>query len=493
MHSHNTFKMERQFYILYVLFFYFVSTSSGFAKIKLPAIVSSNMVLQRNTTVTLWGWANAHEAVTISASWLNTPVALKANKTGYWSTEVVTTHSKQTQTISITDSTTTTVLKNILFGEVWLCSGQSNMYQPLKGYPGQPTFGGPEAIIEARNPNLRLFSVHKRGAKSPLKDVKAYTPWQEASSQNTAHFSAVAYFFGQQLQHTLDVPVGIIHSSWGGSTIEAWMSTTALKAHQTIEIPNFDISKIANHTPTALFNAMIHPLLHYNIKGMLWYQGESNREAPNAYMTLFPALVKDWRMRWQLGDFPFYYVQIAPYNYNADAAFQTVENTAFMREAQLKCLDLIPNSGIAITMDIGAKDYIHPPRKKEVAQRLLANALHLTYGYETVDYATPRFKMAERKTNGLVLKFENAAHGLYAPNTLNDFEIAGADKVFYPATAEIINRKQLFVKSPKVKKPVAVRYAWKNWVKGSLFTTGLLPLSSFRTDDWTHATRAKTD
>ena len=199
--------------------------------------------------------------------------------------------------------------------------------------------------------------------------------------------------------------------------------------------------------------------------------------------------LKDWRTRWDIGDFPFYYVQIAPYLYEDNDVFQTVENSSFIRESQLQCLDLIPNSGIAITMDIGDNQSIHPPKKKEVADRLLFNALNQTYGYKAIDYAGPIYDSLEVKDSAIVLKFKNAETGLYAYDGLAGFEIAGDDKVFYPASAKIVQRKNVLVISDKVLNPVAVRYAWCNWVTGTLFDTNLLPASSFRTDQWDDATQ----
>jgi sialate O-acetylesterase len=236
---------------------------------------------------------------------------------------------------------------------------------------------------------------------------------------------------------------------------------------------------------------MINPLIPYTIKGVLWYQGESNRKEPELYKKLFPTMVKDWRTRWAIGDFPFYYVQIAPFSYGNNDAFQTVENTAFMREVQLQCLDLIPNSGIAITMDVGEENYIHPPKKKEVADRLLFNALNQTYGYKNIDNAAPIYESLAIKDQGIALLFKNAETGLYSYDTLNGFEIAGDDKVFHPANAKIMNKKNVFVSSDKVPNPVAVRYAWRNWVMGTLYDTNLLPASSFRTDTWNDATQIK--
>lgn len=463
------------------------------AEIKLPAVVASNMVLQRNTTVVLWGWAEPKEKISIQTSWLGEAIQVQADNEGNWRTEVKTTNSKETQGIKLTSTSSVVTLDNILFGEVWLCSGQSNMQQPMEGYRGQPTFGSLMASATSSNPNLRLFSVERIGAETPLKEINRFSGWEEASPANVPKFSAVAYFYGQQLQKILDCSVGLIHTSYGGSRVEAWMSKEVLRSYQTITITEEGVQKRPQGTQTALFNAMINPLIPYTIKGALWYQGESNRLAPETYKTLFTAMVKDWRSRWQIGDFPFYFVQIAPYIYGGNEGFQKAENSAFIREAQLACVDLIPNSGIAITMDLGEENYIHPPKKKEVADRLLLNALHQTYGYTTMDYGSPVYDASEVKEDGLLLSFTNAENGLYAFKGLEGFEIAGADKVFYPANAKIVSGKNVLVQSDKVPEPVAVRYAWRNWVKGTLYDTNLLPASSFRTDDWTDATKSKNE
>jgi sialate O-acetylesterase len=461
------------------------------AEVKLPAIVSSNMVLQRNTSIVLWGWANAKEKFTIKTSWLNESMNIQADKEGNWRIEVKTTNSKEPQTIKLHNETSNIILENVLFGEVWLCSGQSNMEMQIKGNQGQPIFGSNMAIVKGNNPNLRLFTVDRLGSKVPLKDIEKYTGWQQASPNNVSTFSAVAYFFGQQLQEFLDCPVGMIHTSWGGSKIEAWISNDVMTTFKNVGLDNVDITKNTNFIPTALFNAMINPLIPYTIKGALWYQGEANRKDPENYKKLFPAMVKDWRTRWEIGDFPFYYVQIAPFLYKNNDVFQSVDNSAFMREAQLQCSSIIPNSGIAITMDIGDENTIHPPKKKEVADRLLLNALTQTYSYKAIDGASPMYESHELKDGGMLLKFKNAETGLYAYEELTGFEIAAEDKVFYPAKAKIVNGKNVLVQSDKVPNPVAVRYAWRNWVTGTLYDTNLLPASSFRTDNWDDATLKK--
>lgn len=476
------------------IFLAIVLNLTGFslkAQIKLPEIVSSNMVLQRNTTINIWGWAAPNEKITIKTSWKREEIHVIANNDGTWKVEIATTNSKEPQSISLKSKTSDITLQNILFGEVWLCSGQSNMEMPVKGFNGQPTFGAAQAIMHANNSNLRLFSVERNASKKALDALKKTNGWEIASPETVANFSAVAYFFGQQLQEILDVPVGLIQTSWGGSSVEAWTSKEVLREFQTVDLEKVDISNKPNIIPTVLFNAMIHPIISFTIKGALWYQGENNRGKPEEYKKLFPAMVKDWRARWNQGDFPFYYTQIAPFNYGGNHQFEISKNSAFMREAQLDCLELIPNSGIAITLDLGDATSIHPPKKKEVADRLLMNALNQTYGMKAVKYLSPIYKSLEIKNNQIELTFKNIDLGLYAFDTLKDFEIAGEDKVFYPAEAKIVNRKFVHVSSEKVPNPVAVRYAWRNFVQASLFDNVLLPLSSFRTDEWNDATNAE--
>lgn len=479
--------MKKYFTIIITILLNLTVVFSVNSQIKLPAIVSSDMVLQRNTTINLWGWAAPSEKITIKTSWIEKEIAITAKKDGTWKVEVATNDSKMPQTVSIKSKTSNIFLDNILFGEVWLCSGQSNMEMPLKGFLGQPIIGSSSAIMHANNPNLRLFKVERIGSKTPLYDLEKNKAWAKATPETVANFSAVAYFFGQQLQEILEVPVGLIQTSWGGSFVEAWMSNESLSEFQTINLADFNEDSKPNKTQTVLFNAMIHPLINYKIKGAIWYQGEANRLDPEGYKKLFPAMVKDWRTRWNVGEFPFYYVQIAPFNYGNNQMVDAPKNSAFIREAQLECLDLIPNSGMVVTLDIGDAISIHPPKKKEVTERLLMNALNQTYGMKAVKYKSPTFDSQEIKDKSILLKFKNIELGLYTFDTLKDFEIAGNDKVFYPANAKIVERKFIEVTSEKVLNPVAVRYAWRNFVEGSLFDNNLLPLSSFRTDTWNDA------
>ncbi|MFZ4670776.1 MAG: sialate O-acetylesterase [Flavobacterium sp.] len=465
--------------LAFQMFFLFYCNTATFAKIKLPSIIASNMVLQRNTTVKIWGWANPSEKITIKTSWISEALKVTTPDNGRWEIAIKTTLSKEPQTIQLKSSESTINIENIVFGEVWICSGQSNMRMPLKGYTGQPTFDGNSSIATAKNINLRLFSITENGSPNPLDSVSNYKKWSVSSPETVKDFSAVAYFYGKQLQEILDVPVGLIMTSWGGTRIQPWMSKEAVA-------PFLDVNKVKKDTtdkykriPSAIFNAMINPITSYTIKGALWYQGETNRDEPNIYQKLLPEMVKDWRKEWNIGDFPFYYVQIAPNKYIDKS------NSQYLREAQLKVLEVIPNSGMAVLSDIGSDATIHPPRKKEVAERLLFLALNKTYGMKDVDCTGPIYKSMSEKEGALLLSFDAAETGIFSPETeLSNFEIAGEDKIFYPAKAEIIAHKQLKVSSLDVKVPVAVRYGWKNWFVGTLYDNNMLPASSFRTDDW---------
>lgn len=483
----NTLKIVQLLLIVLLL-----QTSVAIAEIKLPAVISSNMVLQRNTEVSLWGWADVDEVITIKTSWQSKALKTQANERGKWSVKVLTTNSKETQSIELKSKSSQITLDNILFGEVWICSGQSNMEMPMKGFSAQPTYGSLQSIAKSQNQNIRLFTVKRNVSTNIKNDVDSCVIWQASSPEVVANFSAVAYFFGEQLQEVLDVPVGLIFTSWGGSSVQAWMSEEVVAKYEKNRPQKLDLKKSPQKFPTALYNAMIHPLIPFTIKGAIWYQGESNRHEPERYSTLFSEMVKDWRKRWELGDFPFYYVQVAPFPYGSNRnIYEAPGNSAFLREAQLNSLDIIPNSAMAVAMDLGDEDWIHPPRKKEVADRLLYCALSQTYGYTSIESKSPIYDSHTVKDGHIELKFKNAENGLYAYDGLHDFEIAGEDRLFYPAKAEIVNRFSVVVESDKVPNPVAVRYGWSNWTLGSLFGTNLLPVSSFRTDAWDDATRKK--
>jgi len=280
------------------------------------------------------------------------------------------------------------------------------------------------------------------------------------------------------LQEGLDVRVGLISSRAGGTAAEAWTNKKTL--NEGFPVFNSKINKTSNYgrsTPTALYNAMIHPLIPFAIKGVIWYQGETNRKNPEQYAKLLPALIKSWREDWGLGEFPFYFVQIAPFEYGET-------NSAFLREAQLKTMLSTPNTGMAVTLDIGDEFCIHPPIKKEVGERLGYWALAKTYGMKGIQFSGPVYKSMMIQKDSVYLNFDDASDGLCSfDKQLKDFTIAGSDKIFRKANATI-NKGRLVVWSDSVVSPIAVRYAWKNYVQGSLYNVAGLPASSFRTDDW---------
>ena len=464
---------------IFISIFLLFNCNTSYAKIKLPSIIASNMVLQRNTQVKIWGWATSGEKITVKTSWISETLKVTTPENGRWEISIKTTLSKEPQTIQLKSNESNINLENILFGEVWICSGQSNMRMPLKGYTGQPTFDGNLSVATSKNTNLRLFSISENGSPTPLDSVSNSKKWDSASPENVKDFSAVAYFYGKQLQEILDVPVGLVMTSWGGTRIQPWISKEAVAPFLDVNKVKKDTTEKYKRIPSAIFNAMINPITSYTIKGAIWYQGETNRDEPKMYQKLLPEMVKDWRKQWNIGDFPFYYVQIAPNKYIDKS------NSQYLREAQLKALDIIPNSGMAILSDIGSDATIHPPRKKQVAERLLFIALNKTYGMKDVDCTGPVYKSMTEKEGALLLSFDAAETGIFSPEAeVSCFEIAGADKVFYPAKAEIINHKQLKVSSLDVKVPVAVRYGWYNWFEGTLYDNNMLPASSFRTDDW---------
>ncbi|GAB3653810.1 sialate O-acetylesterase [Echinicola sediminis] len=455
------------------------------AEVKLPAIFSDNMILQQQMEAPIWGWADAGAEVSIVTSWDGKTYSALANKEGEWNTKLATPEAGGPYTITISDGDEVK-LENVLIGEVWLCSGQSNMEMPLKGFSAQPVIGGNEAIVNSRNPSIRLITVPRKSTVEQVKDFEGQ--WEEAKPSTSSNFSATAWFFGTQLQKVLDVPVGLIHVSYGGSNIEAWMSEAMLSDFKDeIKIPSKqkDIGE-PNRTATALFNGMLSPVVGYGIKGSIWYQGESNYDRPDQYEKLMVKMVEEWRKLWGIGEFPFYYCQIAPFNYGMFHPTEVIEknNSAYLRDAQRKAATRIPNSGMAVLMDIGEKDNIHPADKRAGGHRLAYLALAKTYGVEGFEYTSPEFKDMEIKGGTVTVAFDHVPNGITSyGKEVSSFEIAGKDKRFYPATV-VLRRKSVLLSSPQVEKPVAIRYAFKDFTEGEIFGTGGLPLSSFRTDDW---------
>ena len=451
------------------------SATVTFAQLQLPSFFGDHMVLQQTDNVSIWGKDIPNSKITINGSWGEESSAV-TDKNGRWKLKISTPSYGGPYTLNIKGSNELT-FKNVMIGEVWLCSGQSNMEMPVKGFKNQPINNSGETILHSKNNQIRLFTVKRAASMEPLENVEGR--WAEATPSSVRDFSATAYFFGKKLHSLLNIPIGLIHTSWGGSSVEAWMDKETLSEYKSIELPQKLPKGAPQRTPTLLYNAMINPLVGYGIKGAIWYQGESNRNRAKEYRQLFPAMIKTWREKWEQDAFPFYFVQIAPYGYNDG-------NAGFVREAQLYTMQTVENTGMAVTMDIGDCDFIHPREKKLVGDRLALWALSQDYGLEEIAYSGPVYQKIEEIKDGRVkLSFNYTANGLSSYGSpLTGFEVAGADKVFHPANAKINGDMSLSVWSSQVSEPVAVRYAFKNCEAGSLFNTARLPASSFRTDTW---------
>lgn len=666
--------------ILFSLLFCILLNLQAQTKIELPSIFSDNMVLQQKSDVNFWGKAEANLNVTLTGSW-GEQTKSEVKSDGTFALKLKTPKAGGPYTVSLQIGDNTITYRNVLIGEVWICSGQSNMEMPLMGWPPASLIdGSDEAIKNANNDNIRLFTVTR--AISVKKEDNCTGNWDMMTSTTAANFSATAFFFGTKLYNELKVPIGLIHTSWGGTPAEAWTDadhlqqlgdfntiiedvknseseyaeyTKWLNAHRIIDVRNTDIEtrwqnlncdddsvsnvnfddsnwrimklpggweasevgtfdgiiwyrkkiqipdtwinqdlvlnlgpiddcdrtfvngklvgayekdgfwqtdriykvakelvksnelvisvrvtdtqgggglwgvpeklnlqlestketvslvgewkylpvaeyreqkfyvfgvdknnfydkpklkfELSPYSPTTLYNAMINPIVPYNIKGAIWYQGEANTGNPKQYQKLFPMMIQSWRDNWQLGDFPFYYVQIAPYNYGS----QTISE--LLREAQFKSLS-VKNSGMVVTLDIGNPNDIHPSNKKDVGERLAFWALAKTYN-KKVNYSGPVYKSMKVEKDKIKLTFDFAKSGLVLKelNGESNFMIAGSDKVFKKAKIKIDGNK-LIVFSDEVKNPVAVRYAFTNISEATLFNKFGLPSSSFRTDDW---------
>jgi sialate O-acetylesterase len=450
------------------------------AAIRLPALIGNNMVLQQNSLIKVWGWADAGETVTMRASWQTDSLVAITDSSGNWFTTIKTPEAGGPYTMMLSGHDDTVSIENIMMGEVWVCSGQSNMEFTMRGLGGWSNYKPEirEEVTKGDFSDVRLFTLQKDTSAVPLTDCKGN--WLTADTTTVNDFSATAWFFGSELNKKLGVPVGLIVAAWGGTPAEVWtpLESIRVEAGLGFYLNHFNGSEWWPGTPGVLYNAMIHPLLNYNIKGVIWYQGESNRLDASLYTALMNTLITSWRRNWGLGDFPFYYVQIAPYS-DPEAY-----SGALLREAQLKCLS-IPNTGMAVTLDIADNiNDVHPKNKLDVGKRLASWAINKTYGEKTSSFSGPVFQEMKIAGNAIVLSFQYTDGGLKLRHSKqNNFIIAGENRVFYPAKVNI-EGKSLIVSSSRVKKPVTVRYAFTNTSEATLFNGAGLPASSFRTDNW---------
>jgi sialate O-acetylesterase len=471
------------------------------ADVKLHPLFTDNMVLQREADVPVWGTADPGQMVIVKLEVEggnpDTPAAATADRDGRWKAMVSTRMkpgSNHRLTVTDKDGKELVTLKNVAVGEVWVCSGQSNMEWAVD-WSGEAE----KVKAGAKNPNLRLFTVKKRTATAPITDMNDlghFTKWVECSPETVGPFSATAYHFGSHLQKALGVPVGLIHTSWGGTPAEAWTSTEALKAVPELayyadkakaaaEAANEKKLPVGPHTPGSLYNAMIHPLLPFAVKGAIWYQGESNAGRAAEYRTLFPAMISDWRARWG-HELPFYCVQLAPWHANDADGVAWAE----LREAQLHATKVLKNVGMAVITDAGDLLDIHPRDKATPGTRLALAAEAGTYGLKVAG-SGPVFKGMKVDGSRAVLSFDHVGGGLAAKyQTLNGFAVCGEDKEFYPAKAKI-DGDTVVVTCDKVPAPVAVRFGWKNYPVVNLYNKDGLPASPFRTDDFPLTTAPK--
>lgn len=494
------------------------------AELKLPTIIGDNMVLQRNQELNIWGWDEAGQEV--SVSFAGQTVKGTTNDKGRWQVvlkALKTNAEGQNMVVSGSAGQKITV-SNILVGEVWLCSGQSNM-----AFAVGSSYGGDLEALTANYPQIRMISVPHLAAQDPQNHFDG--KWEASASGVTANFSAVGYHFGKLLHQALGVPVGLIDNSWGGSAAEAWVRRdllegdpqyktlmdrwteiektfdfeVVLKAYQvkkTERVAKVKAAKAENkpipaplkyprnlltgqHRPANLYNGVLHPVIGYGMRGAIWYQGESNAGRAYTYRSLFPLMIQSWRDEWAQGDFPFYWVQLA--DFKDEISAPEASAWAELREAQTLTMSKLKNTGEAVIIDVGEGRDVHPRNKRTVGERLARWALAKNYGFDQLAYQSPTYQKMEIKGDKVILTFDHVSEeGLYAFDVKEPlgFAIAGVDKKFVWAKGEIVGKNQVRVWSDEIKAPVAVRYAWAANPVCNLRSEENLPMTPFRTDDF---------
>lgn len=456
------------------------------AAVRLPSLIGDNMVLQQQTSVRLWGKTEPGDVVRITPSWDGVAVRCKADADGFWMAEVETPKGGYAPYEITFDDGDKVTLKNVLIGEVWLASGQSNMEQTLYGYGECPVENAAEEIVNAAyEKGIRMFNVTRTRSYEPQEECGG--SWLVPSMDTAPVFSATAWFFAKSLTRALDVPVGVVTAAAGGSMVESWIDRDTLEGYPDIPTDREGIEKMAEWLrPLGLYNAMFHPVRRYSFKGIIWYQGCSNVGKHDTYAQRMADMVSLWRRDIGLGDIPFYYVELAPFAHgdNPDAV-----DGALLREAQFRAQSLIPNSAMIPTNDL-VEPYevynVHPRGKEKVGQRLSYAALKLTYGKDVMHYSGPQYKELAIVGNEAFVSFTNIPMGLCRNHSLEGFEVAGEDRVFHPADEVRVDKRnwQVVVSSDKVPNPVAVRYCFRNFQLGNLTGANELPAVPFRTDDW---------
>ena len=440
------------------------------------------MVLQQNAYAAIWGRANPGEQIVVAGSWDQSSLSTFADSKGKWLVQIPTPEAGGPFSVTIKGENTI-ILSDVLVGEVWVASGQSNMAWPLSR-----SEGGAEEILESERPEVRFFIVERELSTTPRFNCEG--KWEKSSPETAGHFSGVAYYFAKKLQENLQIPIGIIQTAWGGSSAQAWISRQFLEEEADFQplLTQYDQAvsthrasgkgpkPVTHRSPSTLYNGMLAPLIPFTMRGVIWYQGEYNRNDPYLYKKLFPHLIQSWRRYWGLR-FPFYYVQIAPFNYPNPLSGTGV------REAQRLTLS-VPNTEMVVSMDVGNPHDIHPRKKEPIGTRLALCALANNYGFDGMVHAGPLYVRTERLAGKLKLYFEDTGSGLMIKgNPLTHMEIAGEDHQFYPAEAEI-DGHTLILYSQEVPNPIAARYGFEDAAEPNLFNKEGFPASSFRTDDW---------
>lgn len=484
----------------------------------LPSIFGDHMVLQQNHSNPVWGWADPGESIGVSIA--GQDHRTKADNEGAWRVALAPIPAGGPYTLTVRGKTEVS-FSDVLVGEVWICSGQSNMAWTVTRSDDAEL-----EIQSAKFPDIRIISVPQVGTQQPQTDFEGH--WQRVTPESIAEFSAVGYSFGRRLHQTLEVPIGLIDNAWGGSAAEAWIRRDALQSDgrfdqlmakweeiETAYDPKADQAKYqaalqawnqggrqgprprnprnpltGNQRPANIFNGVLHPTIGYGIRGAIWYQGESNASRAHQYRDLFPLMIQHWRDLWQQGDFPFYYVQLA--DFREEKAEPGESDWAELREAQTMVMDKLEKVGQAVIIDIGEGRDIHPRNKQMVANRLARWALANDYGFD-IHYRSPTYRSMKREGNKIILTFDHVGQGLYAFDTRDPrgFAIAAEDRHFTWAKAKILGENQVEVWNDEISHPVAIRYAWADNPVCNLFSRDGLPVTPFRTDDWPGVTVGK--
>ena len=442
-------------------------TTTLFANVSVPAVFADHMVLQQQSNIKLWGWGKPLEKVKVSVGWNADTLNTVVDNQGHWMVEIQTPEAGGPYEIKM-QGYNVLILKDIMIGEVWLLSGQSNMEWTTRG--GITT--KEEAIKEADLPNVRLFTVTPRTAHTPTHDLSG--DWKVCTPETMLDFSSVGYYFGKNLHENLDVPIGLVCSSWGGTPAEVWMSEDVIKSDPDL-LKSAQSLKSVPWGPVEAgraYNAMIAPMIPFNFAGVLWYQGEANTANPSTYTEMLQTLIKSWRNDFDK-DLPFYFAQIAPWkNYGGTTGVE-------IREAQRRALSL-ENTGMIVTSDIGDTLDIHPKNKKDVGLRFANLALSQTYGKTDLPVYGPLFSSYEVKGSKVTVLFDHAEGLTVNGDALSLFEIKDEEGNWHTAKAKV--RKDTIVLSSKVKSPQAVRFAWSNAATPGLFNSDGLPASCFNSD-----------